>query len=121
MSAPCPHQRESWESCPHCLGLNHCCGRTSEECHANPGPACAGTFLKWIHEAGAHHREQPKSESSLVGWACSICGKDTDPCACPDPVVVERERLKSLVLTFCHNKMHRGWHDELAKLFEVSP
>ncbi len=34
-------------------------------------------------------------------------------------VEAERERLKTLVTAFAHNKMHKPWTVELAALFEV--
>lgn len=44
-----------------------------------------------------------------------------DACRVELALALERERLKSLVLAFATNKMHRPWLVELAALFEVTP
>ena len=46
--------------------------------------------------------------SALEGWTCSVCGKDTDPCACPDPM---RNALEACIERLCEVSNYLGPFD----------
>lgn len=53
--------------------------------------------------------------SALDGWTCSACGKDTEPCACPDP---QREALEACVARLCEVSNYIGPFGEHRWMFE---